>query len=122
MRKLEFGTEDQDREVFQMLYTGFLLGTPEGGIRGLAKNRVAMKIMDKFESIAKEEKDYKDGDRRPMAPTGDPILELNGGGSIVLESAEYEMLKGHVENAPWLPAAARRVVRALTFLEEAPEE
>lgn len=122
MRKLNFGTDQADKDNFQMLYTGFLLGTPEGGLKGLAKNRLAMRIMDKFDSIAKKDSDYKDGDRRPMLPTGDLAMELNGGGEIVLESQEYEMLKGHVENAPWLPGAARRVVAALEFLESAPEE
>lgn len=122
MRKLVFGGEEQDKTNYQTLYAGFLLGTPQEGLRGLGKNRSAMKIMDKFEALARPENSYKEGERRQMLPSGDFIFDLREPGEITLDQAEYEMLKTHVENTPWVPGSSRRAVAALEFLENAPEE
>lgn len=121
MRTLTFKDDEASRKIFTTLYVGFLMGSPREGVRGIANTRTAMKIMEKFEALAKKESDYKAGDQRYMLPSGEVMLDLAKGGKMALEGAEYNMLMAHLNECPWRPAAAREAVAAVEFLEKAPE-
>jgi hypothetical protein len=116
MRRLVFKAEDSD--MFRLLHQGFLLGAPEGGLRGLSANRTAMKLMDKIDTISEQ---GKTEGKPEVYPSGDIVRHLIGDCEMLLDNSEYDMLKNHFSNVPWRVSIARQVVATLEFLEKAEE-
>jgi hypothetical protein len=119
MRVLKFAGTEQDKDMFRMLYQGFLLGAPEGGLKGIGPHRTALKLMDRLDA-ASQPVMGEDGKVEKYV-TGDDLRDLDGEQTIVLDDAEYEMLKKHFNNVPWRVSVSRTVVATMDFLEAAPD-
>lgn len=127
MRTLVFdGQNEEHQEAFAILYQGFLLGAPQGGLRGLSAHRDALKILEKMEaiSIPQTQKTRDEDGVEVDAPvrlreTGDQLRTLNEDEELelVLEENQYEMLLKHVENTPFRIGVAKQVVFAIDFLK-----
>lgn len=128
MRVIQFDGEQKAKERFRIIYQGFLLGVPEGGIRGLEANRRVMSILDKLEVISEpltaqvpvSEGSEEMKEEYLYFQTGDLVRELRDeGGELSLTEPELEMVKRHLDAAPWTVQAARAVVETVAVLEEA---
>jgi hypothetical protein len=129
MRVLAFGSDEESKTRFSLIYQGFLFGTPEGGLRGFEVNRRANKIFGKLEDISQPvyapvKSDPSGVELKVVQfPGGDVLRELKPeGGEIRLEDAEYEMLSGFLNNAPWTNTTSRKVADLADFFEAAAKE
>jgi hypothetical protein len=126
MKTLTFSDDQTSKDRFQFIYQGFLLGAPNGGLKGIEANRRAFKIMDKLEAISEPVTGKVSEGAEPEAlfyPTGDAIRALKPeGGVLLLEEAEIKMLREHLNETPWRPSLSKGVVDADDFLASSPAE
>lgn len=123
-KTLKFDASEESKIQFSLLYQGFLMGAPEGGLKGLEQHRRAHKIMEKLEKISEIVKDRgtkEDGteeERVAYYQTGDVVRALkDAGGKLVLEEEEAKMLKEHIDAVPWRVQASKHVVALADKLE-----
>lgn len=123
MKKLVFGAADDAKELYGDLYGSFQIG--EKFLTGVKTIRTAVKIYDALELIAERIV------RGEGVPDGFRLAE--GGGIVLLEDEEFNVLKQAVDlvvdqahNALTAatrilqrPMDARHAVRLLEFLEKA---
>lgn len=128
MRVLNFGPDSLSRERFQILYQGFLFGSPQGGIRGIETLRRAHRILDKFAAISDQTYAPAPGGSELVPAvypdTEDGIRHLKDeGGTMLLDDIEYNQLKHHFENVGWKSASViPKALDAADFLLSAPQE
>lgn len=107
IRRLAFN--DGNKESFQFIYQGFLIGGNGPQPKGMEVLRREVRILDKLEEISNE------------APAGERQLKP-GDQEVVLEQPEYEMLRRYFENTPWTTQVARKIVAISDWLSDIPAE
>lgn len=105
--------EVTESDVFTSLYEGWLASTAD--LRGLGNLRTGAKVLDALEVISTP------AGPEPCEKCGTPNLRsrrlVEGGGSLWLEEAEWQMLKSSLASVSWRPAGARAGVKALELVE-----
>ena len=108
MRRLSFGTEQQDRDRFDILYGGLCV-SPAGVGKADLKNFVS--LIEKFESVGK--------------PAEGSVVKFqlgDEGGDILLEESEFSLLKSMHEPIRWVgPESPRKAASTYAWLEAIPE-
>jgi hypothetical protein len=121
MKKLIFDSSTLSEEHFQIIYQGFVLGVPEGGMRGLESIRRAFKIVTKLEDIseqvtneAKEPLFYQTGDALRS------LKKLSEGETLVLELEDSELilLNQHLEQHKWPLRALKTRLSTQEFIDK----
>ena len=114
VRKVVFDTTKEEHATFfAMLYFGFITG---GSVNTQSKNldtfRREGKLLDKLEAIAKAD-----------SPEPSAVEWSENTNELVLDQAEYELLKSNFEKTPWITRVAREVVATSDWLaSHAPED
>lgn len=123
MKRLVFDGNEEGAARFQFLYTGFLLGTPQGGLRGIEVMRRAATVLEKMETISRVARHPEDESQIIyLRETGDILRELiDEGGILEFEDQEFDMLKNHFEASPQSAGSAKGFVATADFLENAEE-
>jgi len=106
MRALNFTTTDA--ETFELIYTGLMVTPKELDRKG---HRLHTKITDKLEDVSC----FKDDDKDSR------ILNPNGG-IVILEEAEFTLLKECLEAVKFLPRVSKKVNTLWDFLDASKEE
>lgn len=108
-RKLVIADTEDGREMFALLYQGFLNGGNGPQPKGMEVIRREVRILDKLDAISS----VGESGERKMNP---------GAQEVQLEQPEYELLKRYFENTPWTTAVARKVVNIADWLAAVPLE
>lgn len=120
MAMLKFEDTDSGRDEFSLLHQGFLMGSPEGGLKGIEQHKRAICILDKLEEISDVVKGAeKPGDAKSTMyyNTGDVVRKLRTkGGKVEFEEEEVKMLKEHMESVPWRVGVSRLFVSVVDML------
>jgi hypothetical protein len=101
-RILKFAS-DEEREMFPMLYAGFMNGGNGPQAKGMEVTRREVRILDKLDAVSEDNE------------VGDRVLK-SGSHDVVLEQPEFELLKRYFENTPWTTKVARQVVNISDWL------
>lgn len=117
-RRLEFKVGDaKNQKRFELLHGAvLLLPLPSAGGRGIEVIRREGRILDALESISTVNPD-------PQAPKimDEPARQVRCA-VLLLEQADFELLKKRVETIDWHPKYSRAVVDVVDWLSAAPEE
>lgn len=121
MRVLQFEGTEEGRTRFELLFQGFLSGgsrTP-GESKGIEVVRREARILDKFEAISDGP---PEGAVLPAGLTAAMSRSLKEeGGSITLDSVEYDLLRRYVEGCNWMPGVSKKVVEVVDWLIDVPK-
>lgn len=107
MRTLTFDSTKND--LFELIHTSLMITPKELNKKEF---RLHGSIIDKLEEIST----FKDGDKDSR------VLIPNSIGTILLEEAEYELLKACCDAVKYRAAISKRVNSMWDFLDTIPEE
>lgn len=120
-RELMFDDDELGRQRFLFLHQAFLIG----GVQDKKPRAVVKQEATILRALrAVSEKAEATEDARRHVPTGAEPRELrDGGGRLVLDQADYELLKTYVENEQigWRPWVAAEVQDMQDFVGAAAE-
>lgn len=120
-RVLVFDSEEIDKQRFQFVYQAFLIGgIQERKPRALVKQEAT--ILRALRSVSEKVEATEEATRHvPMG--AEPRTLRSDGGRVVLDQADYELLKRYVENEQigWRPWVAEEVQDMQDFVGAAPE-
>ncbi len=105
-RTITFGDEAKSQQRFELFQAAILNGGAAGQRGGIEILRREAKLLDAFDAISDPA-----GDEKPR--------RVRDGAQLVLEQADFDVLKKRMEEAPWAPAASRGVIDALDWLSAA---
>lgn len=115
MRKLTFGVADQS---YELLYQATLFAEPS---KLDSEDHVHIaKIRARFRAIGTPNMKSWDEEKDPRKRA--VLWETPKGGVVVLENAEWDLLRSLFKNTKWKPFLSEEVMAASTLLEQAPVE
>lgn len=112
MRRLTFGTEQVDKDRFDVLYGGICVSQ-----RGIARTELVTfnRLMEKLENVAEPIEN----------PPKDAVVlfELgNSGGVVELEEAEFTLMNEFHNTVKWAPQGAKKAQEMYNWLANIPED
>lgn len=119
-RRLEFSHDDRSQKRFEILYCAVLMGgvTPtQQRVAGIEMIRRESRILNALDGVSLEDPDVKS----PTWPTEVRPRVVAPGTSVELVQADWELLRKRVQEALWLPKAARDVMDVDDWLGAATE-
>jgi hypothetical protein len=112
MRRLSFGTEQVDKDRFDILYSGLCMSP-----RGVQRTELVTfnSLLTKLEDVAKRIENPP-----PLSPVH---FELGDkGGVALLEEPEFALLNAFHDQVKWTSIATRKAAEAYKWLSEIAEE
>lgn len=112
MRRLSFGTEQVDKDRFDILYSGICVSP-----RGVQRTELATvnSLMGKLEGVGK---------KIAKAKSDSPVqFELSDeGGVVLLEEPEFEMVNEFHGMVRWSTIVAKKAEETYNWLDHIPQE
>lgn len=112
-RKVTFSDETKNQKRFELLYLSIILGAPQN--RGIEVIRREARILDLLDSISSVNSDSN------VKFGTEPGRIINGGAELLLEVADFELIKSRLEKTEWVAIWSRKVVDTLDWFSSATE-
>lgn len=116
MRRLRFGTEQVDKDRFDILYSGICVSN-----RGIGRTELVTfnHLLEKLESVGKP---IEEPVRMPDGSTPVRFTLSDAGGTVGLEEPEFMLLNEFHNQVRWSPTAAKTALETYNWIENLPEE
>lgn len=122
-RVLTFGDDEVARQRFIFAYQGFLVGgaVQQSKSRAVVKQEAA--ILRQFKAVSEAIANPSDQDKAHVPNGAEPRVLKAGGGQMILDQLDYELLQKRVEDEKiaWMPWISDKVADMQDFVGAAPE-